>query len=165
MDSQFAPARRSDPEDVAWLARDTVENPIFQAVLASVAGYVMVLDEHRQVLAANGQLLQALGLPSDGAIIGLRPGEALGCDQVQDGPGGCGTAQACSQCGAVLATLAAQAGLEPVDGECRLAFHRFGQAQAAEFRVRATPLVLGGHHLTILVLLDLSASPAQVPGP
>jgi signal transduction histidine kinase len=158
MDSHFAPGGRARPEELAELARETIRNPIVQVVLESAEGFVLVLDEHRQVLAANPELLHALDLVIDGALLGARPGEVLGCTHAQSGPSGCGTSRACSQCGAVLAILAAQQGSSPVDGECWLSFHRNGRFEASEFRVRATPLTLGNHHLTVLVLVDISAS-------
>ena len=158
MDSHFAPGGRAVPEDLAELARETVRNPIVQAVLESAEGFVMVLDEHRQVLAANPELLQALDLVVDGGMPGLRPGELLGCTHVPEGPSGCGTSRACSQCGAVLAILATQKGPCPVEGECWLSLQRNGRLEAAEFRVRATPLALGKHSLTVLVLMDISAT-------
>ena len=157
MDTHFAPSARAQAEDLAWLARETVDNPIVQAVLDTVEGYVMVLDEHRQILAANPEFLKALGLPEDSAILGLRPGESLACTHVPEGPGGCGTSQACSQCGAVLAILAAQVKEAPSEGECLMTSHRDGKLVAAEYRVRATPLPLGEHVLTVLVLVDISA--------
>jgi signal transduction histidine kinase len=157
MDTHFAPAGRAKPEALTQSVRETVRNPIVQVVLESAEGFVMVLDEHRQVLAANPELLQALGLESEDSVLGLRPGELLGCTHVPDGPAGCGTSQACSHCGAVLAILAAQSGSAPVDGECWLSFQRNGRLVASEFRVRATPLLLGQHKLIVLVLLDISA--------
>jgi signal transduction histidine kinase len=157
MDTHFAPAGRAEPEALAQSIRETVQNPIVQVVLESAEGFVMVLDEHRQVLAANPELLQALGLEAEDSILGLRPGELLGCTHVPEGPAGCGTSQTCSQCGAVLAILAAQSGSAPVDGECWLSFQRNGRLEAGEFRVRATPLPLGQHKLIVLVLVDISA--------
>jgi len=156
-DTFFAPASRLSPEALQGLAQETVDNPIFHAVLATVEGYVMVLDEHRQVLAANAELVTALGLPAECALVGLRPGEVLECIHADQEPGGCGTSQACSKCGAVLAILSAQEGLSSSDGECRLSFERNGQLEAGEYRVRATPLPLGDQVLIVLVLVDISA--------
>jgi Histidine kinase-, DNA gyrase B-, and HSP90-like ATPase len=153
----FAPGERALPEDFAELARRTVENPIFQAVLESTEGLVMVLDEHRQVLAANDELLEALDLPAEGAVLGLRPGEVLDCTHVEEGPSGCGTSKACSKCGAILAILAAHTHQHPAEDECYLSFHRKGRLEAVEFRVRATPMLVGDHRLTVLVLVDISA--------
>jgi len=154
VDSYFAPAGRTPGEDLAWLARETAEHPLVKGVLASTEGYVMVLDENRQVLGANAVLLKALGLTSDGPILGLRPGEALACGHAPEGPDGCGTSKACSACGAVQAILAVQKGLVPVGKECQL--HRDGGGQGTEpaFRVQATPLDLDGRRLTVLVLAE-----------
>ena len=160
-DTLFAPGARAIPEDLDALARNTLDNPIVQAVLESAEGFVMVLDEHRQVVAANAELLHALGMSSGDPLLGLRPGEAVGCSHVPEGPSGCGTSAACSLCGAVLAILAAQTGGLPVDGECWLNLHREGRLEACEFRVRATPLPLERSRLIVLVLVDVSARKRQ----
>jgi len=157
----FAPGERAMPEDLDALARNTLENPIVQAVLESAEGFVMVLDMHRQVLAANPELLHALGLSSGDNLLGLRPGEVLDCTHVPEGLSGCGTSAACSLCGAVLAILAAQTGDLPVDGECWLSLHRGGRLEAIEFRIRATPMALGTSKLIVIVLVDISAKKRQ----
>lgn len=155
--TQFAPGGRARPEDLWELAQATLNNPIAQAVLESAEGFVMVLDEHRQILAANAELLDALGLIGSDLTLGPRPGEVLHCTHATEGPYGCGTSRACSQCGAVLTVLAAQTGHDRGDRECSLTCNRNGRLEASEFRVRATPLILGEHRLTILVLVDISA--------
>jgi hypothetical protein len=157
VDSYFAPAGRTPGEDLAWLARDAADHPIVKGVLASAEGFVMVLDENRQVLGANAKFLDALGLASDGPILGLRPGEVMACDHAPLGPGGCGTSRACSTCGAVLAILAAQKGLDAVGRECHLNFACNGCETDGTFMARATPLALEGRQLTVLSLLDLGS--------
>jgi signal transduction histidine kinase len=154
--SYFASADRAGTAELAALAAQTEANPIVRTVMESVEGFMMVLDEHRQVLAGNEELLAFLGGGADGAPIGLRPGEVLECQHAPEGPGGCGTSRACAKCGAVLAILAAQVRDQPVNGECALTFRHDGQVAAREFRVRATPLRLGELRLVILVLVDVS---------
>lgn len=153
----FAPSERVEPKNLSELAQGTLQNPIVHAVLESAEGFVIILDEHRQILAANPELLDALGLKSSETLVGLRPGEILECTHAAEAPSGCGTSRACSQCGAVLTILAAQAGHGPADGECSLTCLRGGRPETSEFRVRATPLALGNHNLTVVVLVDISA--------
>jgi len=86
-DTYFAPAERSDPESLAALAALAVTDPVIQAVLEAVGGLLMVLDEHRQILAANRELLDGLKVKTGDNLIGQRPGEALGCVHAQTGPG------------------------------------------------------------------------------
>jgi signal transduction histidine kinase len=129
-----------------------------QIVLEAVEGYALVLDGHRQVLAANGEILRALGAEEAGSCTGRRPGELLGCVHADAAPGWCGTGRHCSVCGAVIAILAAQAGGKASEGECRMTLSRHGGLEAREFRVRVSPLPVDGNCLYVAVLQDVSDS-------
>jgi CheY-like chemotaxis protein len=137
--------------------RQSLDDPCVKVVLEAVDGYVMILNEHRQILAANQELLDALGRDGSGCGIGLRPGEALNCIHFTEGTDGCGTSQHCRTCGAVLAILVAQSSELPGEGECRLSRLRNDKLEAVDFRVRATPLTIKGNRLTAFVLHDISA--------
>lgn len=54
----------------------------------------------------------------------MRPGVALGCVYADTGPGGCGTSQHCSTCGAVLAILSTLSDGQPAEKICTLAAKR-----------------------------------------
>jgi signal transduction histidine kinase len=152
----FAPAERAAPAEVAELSQFVRENPLFLAILESIDGYLMILNPQRQVLAMNRQLLTDLGVEDSGRLAGERPGEILSCVHAHVGPGGCGTSKSCATCGAVISILASQSGGEPATNEC-LATVRRGQAEESlEFRVRATPIRVGAHEFTVLVLNDIS---------
>lgn len=153
----FAPAGRATEEELAAECRDLLVHPVTEVLLASLDGFVLILNEHRQVLAANAAFLEALELQAPEAVRGLRPGELLTCIHVEEGPDGCGTSEACGRCGAVLAILAAQAGQEPVNSECLMTTRREGVWACREYRVRATPLGLGEHAFLVFVLQDISA--------
>jgi K+-sensing histidine kinase KdpD len=158
LDTHFAPAERSDPQSVARLVALAVTDPVIKTVLEAVGGYLMVLDEHRQILAANRELLDGLKLQTGDTLVGQRPGEALGCVHAQTGPGGCGTSLHCRHCGAVLAILAAQTTSQTTTGECTLA-HRDGErVVCAQYRVKITPLPLDGHTVLACVLQDITAA-------
>jgi hypothetical protein len=158
LDTHFAPAERSDPQSVARLVALAVTDPVIKTVLEAVGGYLMVLDEHRQILAANRELLDGLKLQTGDTLVGQRPGEALGCVHAQTGPGGCGTSLHCRHCGAVLAILAAQTTSQTTTGECTLA-HRDGErVVCAHYRVKITPLPLGGETVLACVLHDITAT-------
>ncbi|HJX53745.1 MAG TPA: HAMP domain-containing sensor histidine kinase [Polyangia bacterium] len=158
VDTHFAPAERSDPESLARLAALAVTDPVIQTVLEAVGGLLMVLDKHRQILAANRELLDGLKLQTGDKLVGQRPGEALGCIHSQTGPGGCGTSLHCCHCGAVLAILAAQTTGRAALGECTLA-HRDGERVAcAQYRVKISPLPLAGGIVLACVLHDITAT-------
>jgi signal transduction histidine kinase len=131
-------------------------NPFANLLLEAAGGCLLVLNPQRQILAANSELLEAIGLHEGDALIGLRPGEALHCVHADEGPHGCGTSATCACCGAVLAILAAQTERKATDGECRVLMRRDGRLAAAEFQIRVTPLAHGEDTFLAMVLLDVS---------
>jgi len=153
----FAPAERARPEELKRLRKVMLDHPLIRVVLEAVQGHVLILNEHRQILAANDGLLEALSRESDGCLIGLRPGEVFGCIHFTEGPGGCGTAANCRFCGAVLTLLASQMKGEVVTGECRLSRKVGGRMEAVDLKIRATPLEINGRTVTAFVLHDVSA--------
>lgn len=154
-DTFFAKAGRSDPLELADQMRRSLDDPCLKVVLEAVSGFVLILNENRQILAANQELLDALTW-RDSCVTGLRPGEAFNCVHFTSGTDGCGTSNDCASCGAVLAILASQNQGVPTAGECRLSFYREGRLEALDFKVRATPLEVGGCKLTAFVLHDIS---------
>jgi signal transduction histidine kinase len=126
-------------------------------MLEAVGSYAVVLNEQRQILAANPVLLEALAEQHPASSDGLRLGEAFGCIRVAEGPDGCGTSKACRRCGALLSVLATQGTGESTEGECLLSLEREGRWEACEFAVRSIPLTVAGHRLILLTLQDISA--------
>jgi nitrogen fixation/metabolism regulation signal transduction histidine kinase len=158
LDTHFAPAKRTDRETLTRLAAQALADPVVKTVLEAVGGFLVVLDEHRQILVANREFISELGLRSGDRLTGQRPGEALGCIHAHTGPGGCGTSLHCRHCGAVLAILAAQTTSESATGECTLA-HRDGErVVCAQYRVKITPLPLSGRTVLACVLHDITAA-------
>lgn len=156
-ETHFAPADRADSKELLAGHRLCLEDPIVQVVLESLSGYVLVLNEQRQILAANEDVRAALERGNEACVIGLRPGELLNCLHFTQGPNGCGTSPHCRSCGAVLAILASQGQREPATDECRLSMMQGEKLAAVDFRVRATPIVVGDHKLIVFVLQDVSA--------
>lgn len=157
-DTYFAPAPRATSEEVRALSERALSDPIIGVVFEAIHGYAMIIDEHRQIVAANSKLLELLGVERDASLLGLRPGEALGCINASRGPGGCGTSIQCRHCGAVSAILAAQVKDEPVDGYCTVACCSHEQLKTLELRVRATPLTLGDDRVYVFVFHDVTAA-------
>jgi signal transduction histidine kinase len=152
--TEFAPAARS--------ASNTLET---QKMLLShfcgslsrlydaVSEIVLVVNEYRQIVFFNSVVPSLLGVEDPDSIYGLRPGEALGCQNACRNPAGCGTSVFCSQCGAVNAILAAlsnQADLR----ECRIVSNDHGQA--FDLLVRTTPIEIEGQAFVIVAISDIS---------
>lgn len=150
----FAAPGRARRADLMRLSKEAFADPIVNVLLDAVNGYLLIVDQHRQAIACNADLLQALGLHSGDKLVGLRQGELLHCQNVKDGPGGCGTSQQCRHCGALLTLLSSMDTGKTTEGECTLSLERDGSIQEIHFEVRCTPLTLGNEHVTAMVLLD-----------
>jgi len=101
----FAPARRANAATLQRERAAFVANHIAVTLLESIPEFAIVVNKQRQIIAANGQMLQALGLKDSAELLGKRPGEVLRCASVDDAPNGCGTGKRCASCGAVNAVL------------------------------------------------------------
>jgi len=153
--THFAPPGRSEASLLQQQAVACLKHPMVNLILEMVDSYVFVLNEHRQVVVANSELMEALASEDPTCYQGLRTGEILGCTHVLEGPDGCGTSKACCRCGAVLAVLAAQTLAEPVSRECHLDRYLSGWWRPCDFRVKATPFLLGKEQFTVAVLQDI----------
>jgi K+-sensing histidine kinase KdpD len=152
----FAPAERVDDHAIAQLREQIDADPLVGGILRALGGFVAVLNEQRQVLAANQGLVDALGVEDPSCVMGLRPGEMLDCVFHAEAPGGCGTSTHCRTCGAVLAILQSQANGVPAEGDCRLSTRRDSVIDTRSYRVRANPLRIGDTTFTLLVMHDVT---------
>lgn len=148
---------REDPTVLLEQAQALLDEPLVQVVLQAVGGFVLVLNASRQILALNQDVLLGLGIHDSEPLLGLRPGDALGCLQALEAPGGCHTSPGCPSCGAYLTLLQADRNGAPASGECFLLRRHLLRWEPAEFKVRVTPLVVGGHRVFVVVLQDISA--------
>jgi hypothetical protein len=155
-ETYFAPAGRACPDLLHDQLEQCATNPIVQFILSSLHGHVAILNEQRQILAASPELIGAFGPRWDGHCTGARLGEAFDCIHVPDGPDGCGTSPACSQCGATITILAAPAGKDPAVGECQLSMRRNGCWEAREFQVTVSRLEVGPHRMLAVAFQDIS---------
>lgn len=151
MRTKYAPAERI-PLTMVKRQADAVGTQVFKnPVLQALPAILMVVNQHRQIVYVNSALKDFLHINSLSEIMGLRPGEMLGCIHSHESAGGCGTTEFCSQCGAVNSILSALAGKEDVQ-ECRINTHN---NQALDLRVHSTPLAIGGETFTIIMVVDI----------
>ena len=150
--TKFLPAERSSPEEIARQRAIVGSIPFLSETLDSMTELAMILNEHRQILFANQQVIRALGKPLD-ALAGLRPGEAVGCIRACV-EGGCGTSEHCTVCGAGRALQGILRGSPMEERDCRILV----EAPRSDFdlQVRATSRSFGGLPFTIFVAQDRS---------
>jgi signal transduction histidine kinase len=142
---------RADPGRLRREIRAISESPVVTAVLEVADAVLLVLNRERQIVGFNSRV-DAVRSARD--VLGLRPGELLGCANAA-GPGGCGTLPGCTTCGALGAVLRCQALGRPVEAECLIRCHG-GAGRALEFNVRATPVTVGQERFTVVSLRDIS---------
>ena len=155
-ETYFAAAGRADDALLSAQSLAVAQSAFVATVLNAMPILAMVLNENRQIIAANDHLLRTLEVKDVALVIGRRPGEVLGCVQCSQGPDGCGTAPDCSVCGAVRAILESMERGSQVSGECHVMLNE--QAGVVlEFEATASPLCVVGKHFTIFALKDISA--------
>lgn len=156
MDTYFAPASRSNEGELRHQLEIAACNPVIDGVIRMVGGLIAVLNENRQILMVNQQLLNGLEVDNPEAVFGLRPGEAIGCRYAAEMAAGCGTSEYCMTCGAVIAIVSSLASGGPVERTCNIICERKGQPVELFFRVHASPIDTDGEKFILLFLYDIS---------
>ncbi|MEJ2700138.1 MAG: hypothetical protein P8Z70_10840, partial [Desulfuromonadales bacterium] len=153
--SRFAAPERAPQEDLRrqcdYFASDRIVRPLLDAVPTLLA----ILNRQRQMVSANKALFDFLEVSQEVMIFGQRPGEALGCLHATENEGGCGTSEACSTCGAVLAILAGIQGKRDVR-ECRMIRKNGDRPENLDLMVWATPFTYAGEDFTVFSVSDIS---------
>ncbi len=153
LETNHASAERADNETVKAHFEQLQEDATLNIVLDAMPQHVAVLNEHRQVIAANTSLVDLFGLDQVDKILGMRPGELLDCQNSDKGPGGCGTSESCRTCGAVNAIISAQNGVAATD-TCQLTVG--DSSEPLDLSVTASPVEFNGRSLTILSVQDMA---------
>lgn len=153
----FAPPERAGVFELRAAQQAFLRNRLAVALLEAIPDLALVLNPQRQVVAVNQRLLQALDVRDADALVGLRPGELVGCVHAECGPGGCGTSKHCSVCGAVNAVLDCLESHQVQVRECRIRTQRETDGGALDLEVQASYLAIEAVDLVIVVMRDISA--------
>ena len=156
METNFAPAERATDAEFARAQQAFARMENSGAVLDAMLDWAVALNRYRQIIAVSTTMLRLLGTRNPEDALRLRPGEALVCVHSNECPGGCGTSTACSQCGAVHATLECLATRQTVDRECRITTRGAADGGSLDLRVRASYVEPDGEPLVLLALRDIS---------
>jgi len=151
----FAPAERKPMEVIHRQANGLNEVPLARTFLNATQNALLVLNAQRQIVMASENALELAPGRTMDQIIGLRPGEALGCIHAQDCASGCGTSEFCRQCSTVRVILAGLAGCRQMQ-ECRLTRLNGGREETLRLRVLGTPLVHNGERFTLLAISNIA---------
>jgi signal transduction histidine kinase len=152
----FLPAERASAQALQAQIARCASGPVIDAIMQSWAGAVALLNHERQIVAINAGYLEVLGVDDPAAVMGLRPGEAVGCRFATEEPGGCGTARACASCGAAIAIATSMAKNLPEVRDCVITAIQGEEPVDLEFRVCASPLEIEAERFTLLTLQDIT---------
>lgn len=153
--SAYVRAGRSSAEQVDAAARLLQSVPLLPQLLDALPQMAMIVNDRRQAVAVGRVLRETLGQDASW-LLGMRPGEMVGCVHVDQGEDGCGTAPACEVCGAVEAIEAALVLRQPAVREARLRRASPGGDQWLDVRVTAHPFTWNGMLLALVILEDIS---------
>jgi len=170
LETEFASAERLDFEVVKAQSSRVADLPVVRDFLNAMPNMVLVLNECRQIVFANGVFLNFIGAKTvedllgcrqgealeciNPDLMGKRPGEAVGCVNADLTEGGCGTTLFCRTCGAVRSIVNSQQ-LTTLDiQECRMV--RGEDQQSLDLRVWSRPIDLGGETFTVFSVVDIS---------
>lgn len=153
--TKHAPAERATSDELGRQHHAIASDPLLVQLLDGIPSPVAVLNEERQAIFANRSMANlAVSVCKD--IVGLRPGELVGCIHSADEPGGCGTSEACRNCGAVSVILARQITGSPRTVEARITVSSAEGDTSLDVEVTASPLKVQGDY-TLFSLRDISA--------
>lgn len=154
----FAPAERQPVEVVHRQARRFKKSPVARTLAKAGLNYLFLLNANRQIVMVSENVLDLVTDKTMDQIVGLRPGEALGCIHAYECEGGCGTSRFCRDCAAVKVILSALAGTRDM-AECQMTRVVKGRETALILQMLATPLAQNGDTYTLLTVAHLSPSP------
>lgn len=154
--TRFAPAERY-PLDVIRRQNELFRSSseLLAAVLDVCPCLAGAVNNRRQIVYSNKALLEYVGAREVWQVLGMRPGEAVDCVHAGEGAGGCGTAEACRYCGAVLAVLDALNG-KASERECRITRVVDGGLESLDLFVSAAPVSVDGETFAALAIQDIS---------
>ncbi|WP_191966125.1 sensor histidine kinase [Oryzomonas japonica] len=154
--THFAQAERKVGADLDEDIKQATTNGLISGLMTIANGLFAVLNDKRQVIALNDSFIKLMGIEDTAQVFGLRPGEVVNCIHACEMPGGCGTSEYCSTCGAVVSIVTAMETRQPQERTCALTVERDNQNVDLYFSVRSCPLVVDDSLYVLLFLQDIS---------
>ena len=156
MDTYFAPAGRTDVRVFEQQVESVSSSPVMSALLDTMAGLLVVLNEDRQIVALNHSFLASLGFSDPEKVLGLRFGESLKCEHALEAPAGCGTTAHCPTCGAAIAMMTAIRENRMDEQVCALTAMQDGSRHDISLLIKAHPLTVEGHRWILVIAQDVT---------
>ena len=153
MKSWFADPERKSPADMQKEQLLIHSQGLVSELLQVVDGLLAVLNDKRQIVVLNDQLMTHLGIKDPSRVLGMRLGEVIKCVYSREEESGCGTSKFCATCGAAIAMVTALAEDKPVEKNCAVTIQIApGKTEDLFFRVHAKPVRISGQRFQLLFL-------------
>lgn len=153
--TEFAPTPRASMDVVRSQFRSFVGTHC-RAFFDALPNMIVALNYERQVIFANQAIVSFLGHNDVDELLGLRPGEALGCVNAVAHSGGCGTSRHCRSCGAVVAILAAINDSVASSEDCTLLRRVSTDIEGLDLHVNASPIFFDGQRFILFAITDIT---------
>jgi K+-sensing histidine kinase KdpD len=154
--TSFTSPHRSSGEETRAGYELLKEETAFLDFLGAASGITAILDQNRQIVYANKELLDLLGITSVEELLGKRPGEAISCINASAGYSGCGTSEACSVCGAVNAIIESQELGVRTEKETRITSQKNGNTVSWDLKVISSPVEIRNKRFFVFSIKDNS---------
>jgi K+-sensing histidine kinase KdpD len=130
---------------------------IIMQMLESYPQIALILDQNRQIVAANENAMKFLEVTNLEKVLGKRLGEALNCIHAFEMKAGCGTSIFCTECGAAKSIKDAKDNDSSFLYECRVTAKKNNVIIALDLRVKTTPLILDNHKFLLVYAEDIQS--------
>jgi nitrogen-specific signal transduction histidine kinase len=154
--SKFASAHRASNEQLEADYALIKNSDWISSFINTMPEVVAILNDERQIIFANDELLKLLDVKDAKLLLGSRPGEVLKCINATLMDAGCGTCENCRYCGAVLSILESQAKSKKVTKDCRITTEENGVHEFLDLKVTTAPFSFQGNYYSILTIEDIS---------
>jgi len=152
----YAPGKRSSFDELFSEKQLVSAQKLFTELFGSLTGISSVINSNRQIVFANSEFLDLLGINSIETILGKRLGEVISCVNSDKGPSGCGTSEECRYCGAVNTILESIRTNSKASREARILSENKGKLMSWDLRITSSPIKLNGNLFYVLSLQDIS---------
>lgn len=156
METYFAPAHKADRTVLKSQIHAISQSPVINAILDITSSLLVILNEHRQVLALNASFMKAAGITDPEKALGMRLGETLSCVHARELPNGCGTTPHCITCGAAIAMVTAINENRTHEEICALSSDREGATNDLSLLIKAQPISVEGFRWILVFAQDIT---------
>ena len=151
--THFASPFRSNQKEINSDFSFFSEIPNLSLILNTIPNYALILNENRQIVYSNKLFNDFLEEENTECIIAQRPGEAIRCIHSEEMDAGCGTTEACRECGVVQAIIQSLKQERTLAKEARVSL--IG-GQSLDLQVWASPFTHNEKKYILAIISDIS---------